>query len=157
MTPAEALARLAAATTTRVSVRRPAAGLVQMEGRGRVTAVAPGTNRVDLVEEGTWSGSGDGGGPVAYTDALRIRVSADGALLTVEETRRGADRPVLLAEAESGRDGLVSRTDMVCGADRYSLRVRPMSGGLVLEWTVQGPRKDEQVTRSYLAEPEAAG
>lgn len=150
MTPAEVLASLAAATVSRVSVHRPADGLVQVEGAGSLAMTRLGPDRLDLLEEGTWRGSGDGGTPVSYTDALRFNVSPDGTVLTVEETRRGTDHPVLLAELERTARALVSVRPVACGADSYSLRVAPTPGGVALEWTIAGPQKDERVVRRYL-------
>ncbi len=109
--------------------------------------------RLVVRETGTWAPvGGSGERPTPYADALRWTLGDDGALV-VEQVRRGDDRPVTLGHfVPDGGGGLASRHPHRCGADRYRARLDPVDGGVVLTWSVSGPRKDQRLVRTYLSE-----
>ncbi len=88
---------------------------------------------------------------IAFHNVFRWTPQADTIVLSHE--RRGIDAAVWLfdlvtADHEQGCD-LISREAHLCGNDRYQARLTFMAQGFDLEWTIQGPRKDEHLHYRY--------
>ena len=116
-------------------------------GAGRVMVQHRGSDQVVLEEQGRWETPA--GQSFRFSNAYRWTRAAD--YLQIEHVRRGAEHPVyLLALEPVSADRLQSRSPHICGADLYKASVR-LGGGLVVEWQVEGPKKQDRIVNKYQA------
>ncbi|WP_192034750.1 DUF6314 family protein [Halomonas sp. YLGW01] len=117
------------------------------EGHGRVTVSEEG-NVLRFHEEGHFALAGQPH-EVAFRNVYRWELEGDRLRLFHE--RRGREAAVWLfdlIEADDG-SGLVAAEPHLCGADRYTARLAIIEDGFSLDWTIQGPRKDEAIAYRY--------
>nr|WP_298414698.1 DUF6314 family protein [uncultured Halomonas sp.] len=128
------------------------------EGQGSVVVACHADDSVTFTETGYFqldSRSTDTGTAsprsLPFQNVFRWRPCHDRVDLSHE--RRGYEAAVWLfdlvaADHEQGCD-LISREAHRCGNDRYRARLTFMDQGFDLEWTIQGPRKDEHLYYRY--------
>ncbi|MGC3873619.1 DUF6314 family protein [Halomonas sp. GXIMD04776] len=119
-------------------------------GNGTVVAEAHADISLTLTESGRFRLEG-AAESIAFHNVFRWRFYQDRISLSHE--RRGPEAAVWLfdlvaADHEQSCD-LISREAHLCGRDRYRARLTFMDQGFDLEWTIQGPRKDEHLHYRY--------
>jgi len=67
--------------------------------------------------------------------------------------RYGPDNPVRLVDFQpAGADTMQSFQPHCCGADRYSASLSAIGDRILLDWTIQGPAKNDTLHCIYLTE-----
>ena len=89
--------------------------------------------------------------PMAFHNVFRWHLGEERIALSHE--RRGPDAAVrlfdlVIADREQEAD-FVSREAHLCGDDRYRARLTLLDQGFDLVWSIQGPRKNEQLHYHY--------
>ena len=71
--------------------------------------------------------------------------------LVLSHVRRGRDCPVLLFELEASEkpSSLVTASPHLCGQDVYNAGATLNASGFAINWSIQGPKKDEKLAYSY--------
>ncbi len=117
------------------------------QGKGTVKAVIRG-NTIRFHERGHFIPEGHSRA-VPFTNVYRWEVEPN--CLRLFHERRGAEHAVWLFDLieDEASSTLVSHDAHLCGDDRYSARLTPLTNGFDLNWHIEGPRKDEAIHYRY--------
>ena len=116
-------------------------------GTGRVQSEVPRGDTVVMRESGRWRPNGMA--ELAFTNAYRW-TAIDPQTLSLEHLRRGTDQPVLLGSLTKASEDRWSTVDPYrCLDDFYRATLQRHAGGVRLEWTVTGPKKDHRIEVSF--------
>lgn len=121
------------------------------EGHGEVevTSSLQGEQRVVYLKE-TGEFCLHGARPVPFTNIYRFTWYAD--RISLHHERRGKEHAVWLFDLTCDQDDpdiLLSEKSHLCGSDHYSAMLKLNSEGFILNWTIQGARKNERLTYHY--------
>jgi hypothetical protein len=118
----------------------------ELEGEGSVIVSKEENNVLVFEEKGHWLEVC--GGKMAFTNALRWTLKED--CISLEHLRQGKDRAVFLFDLCCiDENRLESIRPHLCGSDCYSGKVFRRPKKICLEWTVQGPKKQETLLCDY--------
>ncbi len=119
-----------------------------------------GTARVQVVrteaairwtERGQWTAGF--AQPMRFYNAYRWRMDAEQSQLHLAHLRRGTDRPVRLVTLQPQPDGAwQSAAPHPCGEDEYAARLWRTTGGVALDWRINGPTKNARLHCVYHAD-----
>jgi hypothetical protein len=126
--------------------RSETAGGWNGEGRGKVIVQAAGEGGMTFSERGSWRPKD--GRNLRFTNTYRWTLT--GGLLRLEHLRYGSDRPVLLFDlVQVGDREWRSASPHLCGQDCYAAVMAVGDDGIVLRWSIDGPRKRETIEYVY--------
>jgi hypothetical protein len=118
-------------------------------GKGvvRVEKVDP---RVILFHErGTWTQ--EKSLQTTFTNVFRWTADPDARFIRLEHLRFGQDRPVYLFDlVPADVDSLESSEPHICREDLYAARMEFDEQIIQLRWTINGPRKAETISYTYV-------
>lgn len=121
-------------------------------GGGTVVVEPAGDGAITFTESGVWR-------PVGRRDirfSNVFRWSQVGNRLRLEHLRFGVDRPVYLFDlAPAGDREWSSVSPHLCSEDCYSAVLLVRDDGIVLRWSIDGPRKQEVIEYLYSTEDNA--
>lgn len=121
------------------------------EGRGSVAVAHGNDGSLTFTETGHFWPEARAARPVVFRNVFRWTPGDEHVALAHE--RRGADAAVRLFDLIGAPPGesadLVSRRAHLCIDDRYRARLTFIDDGFDLEWTIQGPKKDERLYYRY--------
>jgi hypothetical protein len=118
------------------------------EGVGTVEVRAIGEGSMTFHEQGSWR-------PVGSEREIRFhnfyRWTLSGDLLRLEHLRLGPENPVTLFDlSQVGDREWRSASPHLCRDDCYSAILLIRDGGIVVRWSIEGPRKKEDIEYVYL-------
>ena len=125
------------------------AGLTGWNGRGigEVEVELPEPNVIVFHESGIWNPTQ--GRELRFHNVYRWSSAGD-QVVRLEHLRFGPDRPVHLFDLVSESEQVWSSINShLCGEDAYSAWLRRNEGGILLRWSVGGPRKQEHIDYTY--------
>jgi hypothetical protein len=116
-------------------------------GRGSGTVAVETTGEVLVFsEQGTWRP--EGGRDIRFSNVFRWTKGE--RRLRMEHLRFGIDHPVYLFDLEpAGEREWRSASPHVCSEDCYAAEMQVGEGSIVLRWSVNGPRKREEIEYVY--------
>lgn len=117
------------------------------DGFGTVAVESPSPEVVIFRESGEWRPAG--ANPLRFSNVYRW--SLVGPLsLRLEHLRFGPGKPVHLFElAPESESAWASVCPHECRDDCYSARLQLQADGIVLRWSIVGPRKSEDIEYAY--------
>ena len=119
-----------------------------MLGTAAVTITRRGPASLDWEESGTWESKS--GRPVSFQNRLRWTLDLAENSLGLSHLRQGIDHPAWLCEFVPVTDGAMrAREPHRCGDDTYSAELLVEPTSLVVQWRVEGPRKDQRLVHRY--------
>jgi hypothetical protein len=119
------------------------------EGSAVVAVLTDGPALLEWRETGSWQEEHER--PTSYRNRLRWTWDVALGTLQIHHLRRGADRPVHLADLRpDGTDRFVSAAPHLCDPDRYLAELVLSAEGLELRWEVSGPAKRYSLSTRYL-------
>jgi len=117
-------------------------------GVAAVTFTGRGPEVLDWEEAGTWESKS--GPPVSFRNRLRWTLHLDENALGLSHLRQGIDHPAWLCEFVPITDvALRAREPHRCGDDTYSAQLLVEPSSLVVQWRVEGPRKNQSIIHRY--------
>jgi hypothetical protein len=144
---ADLLARLARLQALTFTARSASATGWTGSATGVVVVQIPLPGVVILNESGTWRP--ERGPEQRFHNVFRWSL-LEPALVRLEHLRFGVDRPVWLFDLAPATEGLwLPAGPHVCREDCYTAELRLADGGLSLDWTITGPRKQERIEYRY--------
>jgi hypothetical protein len=116
-------------------------------GRGSGTVVVEATGEVLVFsEQGTWRP--EGGRDICFSNVFRW-TKGEGRL-RLEHLRFGVEHPVYLFDLEPAGDReWRSASPHLCSEDCYTAVMHVRDDSIVLRWSVNGPRKKEEIEYFY--------
>ncbi len=116
-------------------------------GEGSVVVASPSSGTLTFAENGRWQPTG---GPwLDFRNVFRWSWGASGAI-ALEHLRFGVDNPVHLFEMhQENAHTWASTAPHVCRDDLYSATMTLTAHHIELRWTIQGPRKNEDIRYWY--------
>ncbi len=117
-------------------------------GKGSGTVIVQQTTKgsMTFAESGVWRP--EGGNDIRFRNVFRWTIA--GETLRLEHLRFGEDHPVYLFDlAPAGEGEWRSVSPHLCSEDRYSARLVVRDDGIVLRWSIDGPRKREEIEYVY--------
>ncbi|MGJ8524369.1 hypothetical protein LMG33818_000077 [Halomonadaceae bacterium LMG 33818] len=121
------------------------------EGHGKVevTSSLQGEYRVVYLKE-TGKFCLRGARPVSFKNVYRLTWYAN--RISLHHERRGKEHAVWLFDLTRDQDNpdvLLSEEPHLCGSDHYSAVLKLSPQGFILNWTIQGARKNERLAYHY--------
>jgi hypothetical protein len=116
------------------------------EGSGTVVVQATGEGVMTFAEQGTWRPLG--GRDIRFTNTYRWTRAGDA--LRLEHLRFGVDNPVPLFDlTQTGQGEWRSASPHLCREDCYSAVLVVHGDHISLRWSIDGPRKQEEIEYTY--------
>jgi Family of unknown function (DUF6314) len=117
-------------------------------GRGAVQIEAVESGVILFHERGAWSP--DGGRQSAFSNVFRWTADSDGRFIRLEHLRFGPEHPVYLFDLVSVDNGILESSEPhVCREDLYAARMECDEQAVRLTWTINGPKKAENISYIY--------
>ena len=117
-------------------------------GVGTAEVREAGDGAMTFHEQGFWRPEG-GERDIRFRNVYRWTPVGD--LLRLEHLRFGADRPVFLFDlAHAGEGEWRSASPHLCRDDCYAAVLLVRDEGIVLRWSIDGPRKKESIEYTYV-------
>jgi hypothetical protein len=117
-------------------------------GEGTVSVAQPSADTVTFTETGQWQT--DLGRRVNFSNVFRWSPGETRDVMRLEHLRFGPDKPVYLFDMDRYDDQIwQSTTPHVCGDDVYSAIMNVSVDQIELQWTIKGPKKDEDIRYLY--------
>ena len=115
-------------------------------GSGTVVVRSAGDDAITYTESGSWRP--ERGRGLRFRNVFRWSKAEDG--LRLEHLRFGEGHPVYLFDLAPAEDGQWrSVSPHVCSEDCYAATLLVLDDRVVLRWSIDGPRKQEQVEYTY--------
>ena len=115
-------------------------------GSGTVLVEPAGKEVVAFTESGVWQP--EGGRELRFSNVFRWSKAGGG--LRLEHLRFGQNHPVYLFDLAPAGDGdWRSVSPHLCSEDCYAATMRVHEDRLVLRWSIDGPRKQEEIEYVY--------
>ena len=118
---------------------------------GSVEVSRTGSRLITFHEAGVWTSVGRQTADFRNTYRWSLTESADSIRLA--HLRYGIGNPVHLVDfGPLGTGGMHSLHPHICGADLYSARLCAAGDRIYLNWTIQGPSKNDTIACTYLSD-----
>lgn len=122
-------------------------------GRGTVVVRRAGEGTLLFTESGVWRP--EGGRDTRFGNVFRW--TTVGERLRLEHLRFGEGHPVYLFDlAPSGGREWRSVSPHLCGEDCYAATALVLDDSIILRWSINGPRKQEEIEYTYTLEGTAS-
>ena len=116
-------------------------------GAGEVDIDRPSPETILFYESGSWTPQG--ASPLPFRNVFRW-TRRDDHTIRLEHLRFGPDAPVFLFDlVQNNVQNWETAEPHHCNADTYHAQVFVHSIGLEVQWTIQGPKKQEQIRYMY--------
>ena len=113
------------------------------QGVGEVVVSQPSEHVLLFTEKGHWEGR-----EISFHNVYRWTL--DRGELLLEHLRQGEGRPVLLLRfTQKDEHTFTSLQPHVCGKDTYVGQLHLDAKGIHLSWSIQGPKKDQEIDIIY--------
>jgi hypothetical protein len=144
----DAWQRLAAISALRFTARSAKQSGWNGSGEGSVAVARPSVDTITFTESGQWQT--DQGRRVNFSNVFRWSPGDTTNVIRLEHLRFGPDKPVYLFDMDRHADHLWRSTvPHVCGDDVYSASMNFSAEEIQLQWTIKGPKKDEDIRYWY--------
>jgi hypothetical protein len=145
--------RLGRVRTLSFSARSGRPGGWNGAGRGTVEVQRASEGTMTFTEAGVWRP--EGGHDLRFSNVFRWSIV--GNAIRLEHLRFGADRPVYLFDlAPAGQGEWRSASPHLCREDCYAAVLVVRDDGIVLRWSIDGPRKQETIEYTYFLKDDAS-
>lgn len=122
-------------------------------GSGTVAVENVAGGAMTFAEAGVWRAAD--GRETRFSNVFRWTLAGD--LLRLEHLRFGVDNPVYLFDlAQTGDREWRSASPHLCREDCYAAVLVVRDDGIVLRWSIDGPRKQETIEYVYSSEGDAS-
>lgn len=118
------------------------------EGRAEVLIKTPSDSVIVFQEKGEWLDTHTT--YTSFSNSLRFTLDLSSLVITLEHLRYGEHHPVFLFHlAPYSKNALRSTTEHLCLSDSYLGHMRLAPKGIVFDWRVIGPQKNDFFSYHY--------